>query len=714
MLTIENLNSNTASEKHKVLAHAQTVANFFVEAIDQNDCNVKVVMGFYQELDDTINSILDLDKAFNPTEMKWYKHPKEAPLKIEDFLEEESPIESEYAVEAAIKALKDRCFDCKLSLPKVNFHNDLNFLFEKLGLQLEVFKNVFQKPHRDNFCHLAYGLQKTCIPDLIKMIAMLLTAYAAVMALRKFPSFSLNVFIKGIISALLAQVVGSINIALDMNSSGLPCLLSVLEELASKVPTNESLYEGLSEEQRGDSWIKDYVPLSIYEQNLQERVDNKEITAEFAAIKLERYRKANDPVRYYTKALEKQLGAEEAEVSSIFGFVNSVVEGAQGDINSYIDSILGVINFFECEGKRSGSDFTEILEYINDLNRVINMLSSLIGLFLKKALNLDLCKDERSLKDIEEILQDAVIEPLTPEDLKDIIEDFNGLEGQITDDGLAVLLYDKPKKSMLPKLTLLGCNFREFAEAHRLDNLVKTTISNFIEDNKTKDNADRDMVFGDLVWSDFGNVVFPNKSNSESINSNKEEDKYTKYLKPINIRDKNKLSDKLNNNLITNIYPNLTDKDISGVRDVINNYFNGNQNNYFNVTNNIINNNFTFNENYYTFINKVDNVKDYTDKVIDKIEISYTPIEDTLGGFNDSLDDLLDFIYNNPFKDNTDVEIESIPGVINKDDKGNLNLNSVFKNNNEELKNQQKQYSPNLTECRSVEDVMSVLNNIKI
>ena len=82
MLTIENLNSNTASEKHKVLAHAQTVANFFVEAIDQNDCNVKVVMGFYQELDDTINSILDLDKAFNPTEIKWYKHPKEAPLKI--------------------------------------------------------------------------------------------------------------------------------------------------------------------------------------------------------------------------------------------------------------------------------------------------------------------------------------------------------------------------------------------------------------------------------------------------------------------------------------------------------------------------------------------------------------------------------------------------------------------------------------------------------
>ncbi len=337
------------------------------------------------------------------------------------------------------------------------------------------------------------------------------------------------------------------------------------------------------------------------------------------------------------------------------------------------------------------------------------MLSSLTGLFLKKALNLDLCKDERSLKDIEEILQDAVIEPLTPEDLKDIIEDFKGLEGQVTDDGLAVLLYDKPKKSMLPKLTLLGCNFREFAEAHRLDNLVKTTISNFIEDNKTKDNADRDMVFGDLVWSDFGNVVFPNKSNSETINSNKE-DKYTKYLKPINIRDKNKL----NNNLITNIYPNLTDKDISGVRDVINNYFNGNQNNYFNVTNNIINNNFTFNENYYTFINKVDNVRDYTDKVIDKIEISYTPIEDTLGGFNDSLDELLDFIYNNPFKDSTDVEIESIPGVINKDDKGNLNLNSVFKNNNEELKNQQKQYSPNLTECRSVEDVMSVLNNIKI
>ena len=707
MLTIENLSTNNSSDKMKVLAHAQTISNFFVEAIDQNDCNVKVVIGFYQELDDTINSILDLDKAFNPTPMEWYKTPLRPTDPFDDYEYIEEPLDSDYITEAAIKALKERCINCSLKLPRVNFHNDLNFLFNKLSAQLDVFKNVFEKPSRDNFCHLAYGLQKTCIPDLIKMIAMLLTAYAAIMALRKFPSFSLNMFIKGVISALLGQVVGSINISLDMSSTGLPCLLSVLEELASKIPTNESLYQGLTEEQRMDSWNKDYIPLSIYEKNLQERVDNKEITPEFAAIKLERYTKANDPVRYYTKALEDQLGAEEAEVSEIFGFVNSIVEGAQGDINSYIDSILGVINYFECEGKRSGSDFTEILEYINDLNKVINMLSSLIGTFLKKALNLDLCKDEKSLKDIKEILETAEIEPLTPEDIKDILEEYNELESQVSDDGLAVLIYDKPKKPMLPKLTLLGCNFKEFAEAHRLDNLVKTAISDFIKDSKNKD----DYEFENLDWEDLSDVVFPVKNNYRpSIKKPQYTEKYTKYLKPIEPINKDLLVTEFNKNPLSIIKKPITDKDLNSIRDLIKDHFKGDLNTYIRIPESYINNNFNLNEDFIDFINKEIDSEDYKNNVVDKINIITTPLEETLEGFTDSLDELLDFIYNNPFKDETDVE--SISGVIN--DKGKVSLEGVFTSNNEELKKQQTKFVPNNAECRSIEDVLAVLNNMKI
>ena len=63
-MIVENYNTNGRSDKHEVLAYAQTISNFFIEALDQNDCNVKVVVGFYQELDDTIDSILDLNEAF--------------------------------------------------------------------------------------------------------------------------------------------------------------------------------------------------------------------------------------------------------------------------------------------------------------------------------------------------------------------------------------------------------------------------------------------------------------------------------------------------------------------------------------------------------------------------------------------------------------------------------------------------------------------------
>ena len=54
-MIVENTSTNGLSDKHKIIAYSQTISNFFVDAIDQNDCNVKVLIGFYQELDDTLD-----------------------------------------------------------------------------------------------------------------------------------------------------------------------------------------------------------------------------------------------------------------------------------------------------------------------------------------------------------------------------------------------------------------------------------------------------------------------------------------------------------------------------------------------------------------------------------------------------------------------------------------------------------------------------------
>lgn len=722
MLIVENTKTNNSSEKHTILAHAQTISNFFVEALDQNDCNVKVVIGFYQEMDDTINSIYDLDKAVNPTKLKEYPNRKrvEDLSKVEDFLEVPSNLGSEVVVQAAVKALKDRCFDCKFEMPKLTINNDLKFLFNKLQLQLDVFENSFKLPNHVNFCHASFWLQKVCIPDLVKLIGTFLTGYAAIMALNKLPSISLGVFIKGIISTLLIKLVGSVNVSLDIMSTGLPCVINIFKELASKTPTNDVLFNSLSEDQNNDSWTREYISIAERQKELEDELEVGNISSEEYTRLLAEYTKQNDPMNYYLDNLDKQVGIVDDNMSQVFGFINDTIEQAQGDINSYIDSILGVINFLECEGKRSGTDFSDLLAYIAQLNSVINMISSLVAVLLQKTIKLELCKDEKSLKDISEIIADIPNTPLTPEDLADIIEEFLEKEAEVSEDGLSVLIYDKPKRASLPKLTLLGCNFKEFAEAHSIDNLVKTTIDNFLEEEKEKE---REFQAGqqdpikftnkDPVWRDYTNIVFVPDSNI-NIPKNNSTNKYDKYIAQLGTNSKTDLDKIHSNDLGSKVFPPISKETLDKVKDTIKKYSKDKTTlipiqdiiKYFPNNPEVL-------IPIKDYVDSITKIEEHEKKVIDIVEVGAANLDKTQEGFLGDLDELLDFIYNNPFGKEEGVS-ESIPGVLNKDGQADLNLNNVFKSNNEELKKQQNKYSPSTDECRSVEDILSVLNNIKI
>ena len=484
-MIVENMNTNGMSDKHEVLAYAQTISNFFVEALDQNDCNVKVVVGFYQELDDTIDSVLDLNEAFKPpADIPDRNLPQAPPLDFDEIIEK--PLESDFITAAAVEALKERCFDCNLKLPKINFSNDLDFLHNKLTFQLEAYKATFENPFKGNYCHLAASMQYTCIPDIVKLLGMIMTAYAAVLALNKLPSFSLNAFIKGIVGQLIAKVVGSLSISLDASATGLPCLLGVLEELAYNMPTYENISQRLSPEQL-ENWVQDYQTIEEVKAILDPQLEAKWITAQEYEDIINKHRKQFDPINFYAEKLEKEIGKKEEAVSGIFEYVNSVLGSAQDNINSYISAVLGVINFFECENKRSGPDFTEVMEYIQNLTTVINIFSALIAIIVPKTIFWELCKDEKSYKEIVESLSESkVSEPLTKLELEDILTEFNQNKTEISEDGLSVIIYDKPVQSKLPKLELMGCNFKEFAEAHSLENIIKGSIEDFLNAEESK------------------------------------------------------------------------------------------------------------------------------------------------------------------------------------------------------------------------------------
>lgn len=528
-MIVENLNTNGRSSKHEILSYAQTISNFFIEALDQNDCNVKVVVGYYQELDDTIGSIIDLDDAFkNPSDIPNRNKPYKPPLDINDIIEK--PLESDFITAAAVEALKERCFDCNLKLPRINFSNDLDFLHNKLQLQLDAYKNTFQNPFKGNYCHLAASMQYTCIPDIVKLLGMILTAYAAVLALNKLPSFSLNAFIKGVVGTLIAKCVGSLSISLDASSTGLPCLLGVLEELAYNMPTYDNVTQRLSEEQLAN-WVQDTNTIEEIKVALDNKLEAKEITLEEYDQIIDAHRKQFDPINFYAEKLEAEVGKKEEAVSSIFEYVNNILGSAQDDINSYISAVLGVINFFECENKRSGPDFTEVMEYIQNLTTVINIFSALIAIIVPKTIFWELCKDEKSYKELVESLSESKVnKPLTKLELEEILTEFNQNKTEIAEDGLSVIIYDKPVKSRLPKLELMGCNFKEFAEAHSLENIVKGSIEDYLNSEASKrDEINPEYEYGEPLDKGPGFNYIYDKNNKSLIDKliNKPINKFT-------------------------------------------------------------------------------------------------------------------------------------------------------------------------------------------
>lgn len=720
MLEIENRSFGLGSDSTQVMADAQTIINFFIDAVDKNDCNVKVIMGFYQELQSTLESIADLQRAFEPTALTpWPKYNSKNEL-IEEITKPDTPPASSPLAQAVIQALKEECFNCKLKLPRIKFDNDLKFLYNKLSFQLEVYKLHIDKPQVPNFCHLAHGLQKTCIPDIMKLVVMLLTAYAAILALSKLPSFSLGAFIKGIISTLLAKVVGSLKISLDMSSTGLPCLLAVLEELAKQVPTNEAIYQNTTEELRENTWLKDYTPVSIYEKNLQESLKKKEITEEEYTAKLDKYRKKNDPITHYKGKLEDEIGKAEEAVSEIFTYVNDTIQACQDDINSYIASILGVINYFECEDKRTGPDFSEIVEYISKINTLLNILSSILYIFLKKTLR-KICKDHKSVQQIKKELGDlSVNEPLTQQEVREMMEEFTQATAKLEEDGLGVLIYDRPKPPTFPKLTLLGCNFKEFAEAHRLDNMIETVINEILEENKEAERkAERTKRnFPNMPWSVFGLTPIPNRTvNVPGWNT-------TKFTKPL-LEDSIKkaetsssvlISSSVTYNYFGNTYINHIDRYIDNARRGIKDYLDGNVNRYFNIINNINATNFNYTNKFYEFPAYVSDIDIYIGEVVRVIDISYPGLKDTYGGFPSELEELTDLIYDNPFKKpqdgTTPVKNET---TLDRDPLEDITSGLFDPDINSALGAQQSKYSPPAgQECRSVEDVMNILKNIGV
>ena len=696
------------------MAQAQTIMNFFTDAIEQNDCSVKMVIGFYTEIQDNVNAVNDLRDAFNqpiyePDYWKGVKDNTWYPTVTGDTsVTATSLIDSPLIIAEAKAALKNRCFNCRFTLPVYKMSFDIDFMFNKIQIQIQMFRAVFKNNLSFSLCQASFLFQRTCIPDLVRLVGLFLAAYSAILALHKLPKTSLGLFVKSIISTLVAKVIASLNLSIDMSSTGIPCIVNALKEITYNMPTNESLKARIGPEHYAHI-DRGYKPVSVMAQEFADAVKEGKMTQEEADLALDDYKSKNDSINFFADKLQANFDFVQDNLDEGLRMITDVVDNAVEDVNSYIDSILGVINFLQCENKRTGTDFSEVIEYANKIQTVLNLISAITAYMAKQFLRSELCKDAKTVDQLKKAIVDAPVPDLTtPSAIREITQEWSGSTVKLDSDGLNLLIYEEPAYQMLPKLTLLGCNFKEFAEAHSLDNIIKEAAKAIQEEDRN--NSSPDIQQDNRGQNNFTmypqDSVYPGTTNIptsqyEWITVDPYKTSLDESLRPY--RDPY-------NNTIINGKDSKTPGNTGGSDPFTKDPGVINTDTYIPPKDSPSDPN-TPKDGDKNTTGNVDVPKDIPD-LIDKIPIpSGDPKNNVYKDWIKSIDEVIDFIYNPPFKGDPENTIKDPATNVPVDPDDPYSELSFFK---EDLNATQAKYQPSLAECRTVEDVMDILNNLKI
>lgn len=536
--------TNSNIDVNDILHKALLITNAFSKTLEDNNCLLILTVGLNQEIDTTIKDLEDLSNSVSETNDI-----------LDGVIKENTQDDILNNINSIVDDLKDKCFQCNIKPPSIDFNTNLSFLLGTLKNQIELYKSIF-KINKIDLCQPAYSLQNACVPDILKLITLLLTAFVSIMSLKKLSNISVGAFIKGVLSTLLSKITQSLKISVNIGSTNISCLINTLQEIALAIPTQDNIKKKLDTQEKRALGLEDEdgndTSSNLLRSSMLDSL-NKSISSNM-----------ND-----LSDIDKELDNAEKQLNDSFTLVNKVIESALSEINNYLESLLGFQTFFECETKRSGMDVEEAISKINNLIQVINMLSSLALSLVKKQMREDSCRTESTINSLsEEDIQDLFV--------KDLIENTNNQIVDIigsSDSALELIIYEKEPENSLPKLDLLNCSIDDFVIAHTLPSILNTAknqlkeestrVSNNITSNNytfKKPSKDQENLINNIVDLIY---IKPDNVESESIESIVED-----IINPIGKKGiSNTLEEVIRNNTQQK---NLSCKSVEDVLDILN------------------------------------------------------------------------------------------------------------------------------------------------
>lgn len=517
-----DLSLNSTDVDNSVLSKiysAQLIANTFAKGLEDNDCLLISLVQLHDKINSNYKDIIDNKDNYDPP-------PQVIKQKINSNYP--GPKVLNPIVQDLVKNAKDKCFDCKpeYKFPSVKFNS--NFNFTELEVSINLYKDLFKLGDL-NPCQAIDVFKNQCIPDILKLIVLLLNAYLMITSLRKLSSISLNSFIKGIISVLVGKLIANINISINLGQLNLNCFIDYLKNIQDILPTNENIVKGFTSEQIApllttlpdnviDSLVKEYMPgttvekvdgkypISVYNTlsnsipsdkyagllqtanlNPFDSMLTSPVSGTLSVKEMLDLKAAKDKISNFNigmldtnaREISDKIAKSKEGLDNLFKELTSVVDDAVSDFNSYIEQILSLKAFFECEINRSSDDTLETLRRLKKLIDMINMLSSIVYALAKKE-----ARDRCASKGTYNTLTKSDLES---DLIKDALQDYNKKVVEVvkTDDSnVQVIIYDKPFVKGLPKISLLDCSIKDFIEDHRLDVIMDNAIKDVLDEEK--------------------------------------------------------------------------------------------------------------------------------------------------------------------------------------------------------------------------------------
>ena len=333
---------------------------------------------------------------------------------------------------------------------------------------LEQFGGMF-KYNKASVCQYAFFLSYLCIPDLLKLVSLILAAITKLLSGIALPRITIALFINAILSSIIEVLVSNVAILARFALTPVLCILDAIDSIIVQLPTPENI--------RAQN-EQDLIRLGINEKFMQGEYDTglADKSREIREAYVSRVRKYEQEASMNTQKYVKE----------IYGPLEETINKSVDSLNNSISELTGLLNHFSCEPSRSGLTVSQYLSDLSEFMALVNLLRYIIKFKGKKAAFEQLCNAPTDSSNYgNNNYTDIYDTPMSIENIGSIIADVLGSDIDIitNDEGNPIAIGIKNNNSEIDEsrnLSFWSCNLRDFAESVIVPNLINDIIQSDI------------------------------------------------------------------------------------------------------------------------------------------------------------------------------------------------------------------------------------------